>query len=42
MVNISQDGLEISGLVDSVEKSSEGDIFVSVNNKIISPSISRK
>ena len=24
MVNISQDGLEISGLVDSVEKSSEG------------------
>ena len=38
MVNISQDGLEISGLVDSVEKSSEGDIFVSVNNKNYLPS----
>ena len=38
VVNISQDGLEISGLVDSVEKSSEGDIFVSVNNKNYLPS----
>ena len=42
MVNISQDGLEISGLVDSVEKSSEGDIFVSVNNKNYLPSNNTK
>ena len=38
MVNISQDGLEISGLVDSVEKSSEGIFLFLLTTKIISPS----
>jgi flagellar basal-body rod modification protein FlgD len=33
MVNISEDGLEVSGLVDSVEKNSDGEVFVSVAGK---------
>ena len=33
MVNISEDGLEVSGLVDSVEKNSDGEVFVSVGGK---------
>ena len=33
MVNISEDGLEVSGLVDSVEKDSDGEVFVTVANK---------
>jgi hypothetical protein len=33
MVNISEDGLVVSGLVDSVEKNSDGEVFVSVAGK---------
>ena len=33
MVNISEDGLEVSGLVDSVEKDSDGEVFVTVDDK---------
>ena len=33
MVNISEDGLEVSGLVDSVEKNSDGEVFVTVAGK---------
>ena len=33
MVNISEDGLEVSGLVDSVEKDSDGEVFVTVADK---------
>lgn len=33
MVNISKDGLEVSGLVDSVEKDSDGEVFVTVADK---------
>ena len=33
MVNISEDGLEVSGLVDSVEKDSDGEVFVTVAGK---------
>ena len=33
MVNISEDGLEVSGLVDSVEKDSAGEVFVTVADK---------
>ena len=33
MVNISEDGLEVSGLVDSVEKDSNGEVFVTVDDK---------
>jgi len=33
MVNISEDGLEVSCLVDSVEKNSDGEVFVSVAAK---------
>ena len=33
MVNISEGGLEVSGLVDSVEKDSDGEVFVTVDDK---------
>jgi flagellar basal-body rod modification protein FlgD len=33
MVNISEGGLEVSGLVDSVEKDSDGEVFVTVADK---------
>jgi flagellar basal-body rod modification protein FlgD len=33
MVNISEGGLEVSGLVDSVEKDSDGEVFVTVDGK---------
>ena len=33
MVNISEDGLEVSGLVDSVEKDSDGEVFITVADK---------
>ena len=33
MVNISEDGLEVSGLVDSVEQDSDGEVFVTVADK---------
>ena len=33
MVNISEEGLEVSGLVDSVEKDSDGEVFVTVADK---------
>mgnify|MGYP000616023103 CR=1 FL=1 len=33
MVNISEGGLEVSGLVDSVEKNSDGEVFVTVADK---------
>ena len=37
MVNISEDGLEVSGLVDSVEKDSDGEVFVTVDDKSYLP-----
>ena len=37
MVNISEDGLEVNGIVESVEKSKEGDVQVSVGGRNYSP-----
>ena len=42
MVNISEDGLEVSGLVDSVEKDSDGEVFVTVaDNNYLPANITR-
>lgn len=38
MVNISENGLEVSGMVDSVEKNSDGEVFVTVGDKNYLPS----
>jgi hypothetical protein len=32
-VNISEDGSDVSGLVDSVEKNDDGEVFVTVGDK---------
>ena len=37
MDNISEDGLEVNGIVESVEKSKEGDVQVSVGGRNYSP-----
>jgi len=38
MVNISENGLEVSGMVESVEKNSDGEVFVTVGDKNYLPS----
>ena len=37
MVNISEDGTDIAGLVDSVEKNNDGEVFVTVGEKNYRP-----
>lgn len=37
MVKISEDGLEVEGLVESVEKNKDGEVFVEVGGKNYSP-----
>ena len=37
MVNISEDGTDIAGLVDSVEKNNDGKVFVTVGEKNYRP-----
>ena len=38
MVNISEDGIDVAGLVDSVEKNNDGEVFVTVGEKNYRPS----
>ena len=38
MVNISEDGSDVAGLVDSVEKNNDGEVFVTVGEKNYRPS----
>jgi flagellar basal-body rod modification protein FlgD len=38
MVNISEDGTDVAGLVDSVEKNNDGEVFVTVGEKNYRPS----
>ena len=37
MVNISEDGTDVAGLVDSVEKNDDGEVFVTVGEKNYRP-----
>ena len=37
MVNISEDGADVAGLVDSVEKNNDGEVFVTVGEKNYRP-----
>ena len=37
MVNISEDGTDVAGLVDSVEKNDDGEVFVTVGEKYYRP-----
>ena len=37
MVNISEDGTDVAGLVDSVEKNNDGEVFVTVGEKNYRP-----
>jgi flagellar basal-body rod modification protein FlgD len=37
MVNISEDGTDVAGLVDSVEKNDDGEVFVTVGQKNYRP-----
>ena len=37
MVNISEDGTDVAGLVDSVEKNKDGEVFVTVGEKNYRP-----
>ena len=37
MVNISEDGADVAGLVDSVEKNNDGEVFITVGEKNYRP-----